>query len=70
MLTNAPLAALAERVAVPLVWQHDDGTILAFACIVSLWSAYDTLWAIDLHPADAATWAWLNRHREESFANP
>ena len=69
-LSDAQLVALGERVVVPLIWRHDDGATLAFACIVSLWSAHDTLWSIDLHPADAATWAWLDRYREESFANP
>ena len=47
------------RVATALHWRAADGSTLRFAAVLSLWSAHEGLWALDLHPADAATLAWL-----------
>ena len=55
----APASTLSTRVVYPLVWQHADGTVLSFNGVVSLWCDYLWYWAIDWHPADAATWGWL-----------
>jgi transcriptional regulator with XRE-family HTH domain len=55
----APAAPPALRVTFPVVWQADDGTPLVFHGLIFAWSAYDRRWAMDWHPADAATWQWL-----------
>ena len=49
---------LASRITFPVVWRRDGGEVLAFHAVVS-WLNYDMAWAMDWHPADAATWAWL-----------
>jgi transcriptional regulator with XRE-family HTH domain len=45
---------------VPLRFRQDDGTALRFIAVLATWNDYDTLWALDLHPADGVTWDWLN----------
>lgn len=55
----SPPVMLTDRLVAPLVWRREDGTRLAFHCVIATWNTFDPFWAIDLHPADAATWTWL-----------
>lgn len=57
---DAPAGAPQTRVVFPLYWRTPDGAILSFTCLLSPWNAFDPAWALDWHPADAATWRWLN----------
>lgn len=56
---SARVAQPRARVVLPLVWHHDDGTLLAFICVIGSWTAHHRLWAIDWHPADAESWDWF-----------
>lgn len=56
---DAAASPAASRITFPLVWQADDGEVLAFHVVVS-WQYYGVAWAMDCHPADAATWAWVS----------
>ncbi len=63
-LTEVDLSTEPEappRVAVLVEWRTPEGTQLRFHCLVAHWNAFDAVWAIDLHPADAATWRWFGR---------
>lgn len=53
-----PASPPASRVTFPLAWRADDGEVVAFHAVVS-WQYYGVAWAMDWHPADDATWAWL-----------
>lgn len=46
---------LTNRLVIPIQWKHDDSSSLAFNCIASPWGLTGG-WALDWHPADAATW--------------
>ena len=50
-----------RRTAVRLEWTTEAGDELAFNTVFSNWNAYDPYKAMDLFPADEATFAWLNR---------
>lgn len=54
---------LANRVVVPLHWQIKNGPTLHFHCVVARWEQNHPYWAIDWHPADAATWVWLDERQ-------
>jgi transcriptional regulator with XRE-family HTH domain len=56
----APRRRLTARVTFPLTWRAETGT-LHFDCTLAPWNEYDPGWAIDWHPADAATWRHLER---------
>lgn len=47
------------RVMTDLQWIASDGELLSFHCGVDGWNTYDAKWALDLHPADSATWRWM-----------
>jgi len=51
----------APRVATAIEWEAPDGKILRFHAVADVWNSYDPYWAIDLHPADSATWRWFGR---------
>ncbi len=55
-----PRGRLCARVSFPLQC-HTRGAQLRFNALLTTWNLYDPRWAIDLHPADAATWAWLGQ---------
>ncbi|MGI8553113.1 MAG: hypothetical protein ACR2PL_20350, partial [Dehalococcoidia bacterium] len=63
---TAPPSTLSTRATFPVLWRADDGALLSFHGILSLWSDYLWYWALDWHPADAKTWEWLKRTAEES----
>lgn len=50
-----------RRPGVRFEWTADDGVELAFNCTISGWNAFDAYKALDLYPADAATFQWLER---------
>lgn len=51
----------APRVATTIEWEAPDGEILRFHAVADVWNSYDPYWAIDIHPADSATWRWFGR---------
>jgi len=51
----------APRVGTLLELRGPRGRLLRFHCMVDPWNSFDPIWAIDLHPADSATWRWLGR---------
>jgi hypothetical protein len=50
-----------RRLGVRFEWRTEQGDDLAFNCVFCSWNAYDPYKAMDLFPADEATFAWLNR---------
>jgi transcriptional regulator with XRE-family HTH domain len=56
---TASTPVLSTRATYPVVWQTEEGTVLTFHGMLTLWSNYLWYWALDWHPADAATWAWF-----------
>lgn len=50
-----------RRPGVRFEWCTEDGEALVFNCVFCNWNAYDPYKAMDLFPADEATFAWLNR---------
>jgi|GEM_PF-4168651 len=48
-----------RRPGVRFEWTADDGNELAFNCVISNWNSFDPYKALDLFPADAATFQWL-----------
>jgi transcriptional regulator with XRE-family HTH domain len=50
-----------RRPAVRFEWQTEAGEALVFNCVFGNWNAYDPYKAMDLFPADEATFAWLNQ---------
>lgn len=52
---------LRPRVTTTLEWEAPDGALLRFHVVTDLWNSSDPYWAIDMHPADAATWRWFGR---------
>ena len=50
-----------RRPAVRLEWTTEAGEDLAFNCVFWNWNAYDPYKAMNLFPADEATFAWLGR---------
>ena len=48
-----------RRPGVRFDWTAGDGAELAFNCVISGWNSADPYKALDLFPADAATFAWL-----------
>lgn len=49
------------RFLVPIRWLTDEGEQLLFNVLISPWNVIDPAWAVDWHPADAATWRWFGR---------
>lgn len=41
-------------------WRAGDGTLLQFNSMITGWDDFDGITINDWHPADAATWQWLN----------
>lgn len=58
---EAAVITLSTRAAFPVIWRAEDGVILRFHGLLSLWSDALWYWALDFHPADADTWAWLGQ---------
>lgn len=50
---------LRTRITFPLRWVTDDGVELEFAMLLAPWNEVDPGWALDWHPANAATWEWF-----------
>jgi transcriptional regulator with XRE-family HTH domain len=50
-----------RRPAVRFEWTTEAGEELAFNCVFTTWNAYDPYRAMQLFPADEATFAWLGR---------
>lgn len=50
---------LRARHVFPLTWRTDDGADLDFHVVVSPWHDIVPAWAMDWHPANAATWERL-----------
>lgn len=50
-----------RRPGVSFAWTAEDGTELLFNCTISGWTSLDPYKALDLFPADAATFEWLGR---------
>lgn len=48
-----------RRPGVRFDWTAGDGAELSFNCVISGWNSADPYKALDLFPADAATFAWL-----------
>jgi transcriptional regulator with XRE-family HTH domain len=48
-------------------WRTGNGVPLRFHCVLSSWSDFDAVWAFDWHPADGATWNWLDTHTSRSM---
>jgi transcriptional regulator with XRE-family HTH domain len=69
MWRTAPPPLVTSHVAVPLLWRTISGPVLAFNCIVAPWTAVSGTWAIDWHPADAATWEWIERAHHQDAQN-
>lgn len=67
---SAPQPSTAVRVTFPLIWNHDDGATLSFNAVVAPWTAFHSLWAFDWHPADRATWSWLDARAALRRAHP
>lgn len=59
LLRDAPAVASTFRIVAPLYWQTAEAQVLAFTSVLSLWSGTDTIWALDWHPTEGETWAWL-----------
>lgn len=58
------------RIVAPLEWLASDGNLLRFNTTITVWSAFDDVWAVDLHPADADTWRWLGEPNAERMDVP
>lgn len=56
---ESPAPGMSTRAVVPVRWQNEDGTLLSFHGVLSLWSDVLWYWALDLHPVDAGTWGWF-----------
>ena len=54
------LPASMEWWPIPIALRADDGTPLRYIAALNTWNDYDTLWCLELHPADGTTWDWLN----------
>jgi len=61
-----------SRICFPVSWRTGDGVPLAINCISGPWSDFDAEFAFDWHPADAATWTWLesNSHVRQTADYP
>ncbi len=59
---NTPPRPAVTRTTFPVQWRAGDGTALRFNVVVTTWDEYDGVAANDWHPADAATWTWLDAH--------
>jgi transcriptional regulator with XRE-family HTH domain len=58
--SEAALPVLANRAVAPLRWRLESDEELRFWCVVARWEQNHPYWAIEWHPADGATWAWLS----------
>ena len=52
-------ATWSARLAFDVQWRAGDAELL-FHAVIAPWNPFDPYWAIDLHPANAATWEWLS----------
>jgi len=50
---------------IPIEWRAGDGSALRFDATLGPWSDFDGAFAFDWHPADAATWRWLEANRPQ-----
>ena len=57
---QSPGVAAHRRVAHRFDWVADDGSELRFHCVFTNWNGFDPYKAMDLFPADGATFAWLS----------
>jgi hypothetical protein len=46
------------RITFPLARRAGD-EVLRFDCVTAQWSVHEDWWVIDAHPADGATWRWV-----------
>ena len=51
----------SPRVVTTVEWQLENGQPLCFHVVVDQWNSFDPYWAVDMHPADSATWRWFGR---------
>ena len=51
----------SPRVVTTVEWQLENGQPLRFHVVVDQWNSFDPYWAVDMHPADSATWRWFGR---------
>ncbi len=58
---NSPGFDSLRRPGVRLEWRTGEGEDLAFNMVFCSWNAYDPYKAMDLFPADEATFGWLGR---------
>ncbi len=54
---------VGQRNVRPVTWTVADGTVLEFHTLFRPLSEYDSLNAYDWHPANAATWRWMEGQR-------
>lgn len=59
--SNSPGFDSLRRPSVRFEWRTEEGDDLVFNCVFGNWNAYDPYKAMDLFPADEATFAWLGR---------
>lgn len=65
---TVPVWPEGKRITYRALWGLDDGARLAFDCVLSSWSDFDGLAALDWYPADAETLTWLADAAAEQVA--
>lgn len=58
-----------SRIQFRVSWRTSDGTALRLNTVLTAMDEYTFTSAFDWHPADGATWRWLNARREERERN-
>jgi len=58
-----------QRVVFNVSWLTGEKLPLRFNCEFTAWSDFDAVAAFDWHPADAATWRWLESRRQRRLAH-
>ncbi|MEO9254629.1 MAG: helix-turn-helix domain-containing protein [Tepidiformaceae bacterium] len=56
----------AARNEVDILWRTSVGVDLHFSGPFTSFNDFDAAWAFDWHPADAATWDWLEANRDSA----
>ena len=65
LFQGAPPRPEGMRMELDVAWRTSAGEGLRFNCVMRSWSEFDGVAAFDWHPADGATWEWLDARREE-----
>lgn len=65
---NAAPHIEGSRVYFKMSWLTSSNEPLAFHCQMTSWSDFDGVSAFDWHPADGATWTWLEARRASRLA--